>query len=218
MMGVITPPCVADLSARVSRRGDRPVHEPHRPRRDRQQAREGDRNHPGARREASEGREVDRLHVRDSVFQIAAHEETIPLEELYEGCRVAREILTGQARRRAGDRAPFTGEPGNYERTPNRHDFSLEPKRPNYLSLIRDAGHKVYGVGKISRHLRRLRHRRVVPDESNVRASSRTVQLLQDLDVGLRLREPRGDRHALGPSQRPGELPPLPAGLPPPAA
>ena len=44
---------------------------------------------------------------------------------------------------------PFVGEPGNYERTPNRHDFSLEPKRPNYLSLVREAGHKVYGVGKI---------------------------------------------------------------------
>src|SRR6187200_1801052 len=75
----------------------------------------------------------------DSVFQIAAHEETIPLEELYAGCRVGRVIAR-----------PFIGEPGNYQRTPNRHDFSLEPKRPNYLSHVRNAGHKVYGVGKIS--------------------------------------------------------------------
>src|SRR5437660_12736382 len=44
---------------------------------------------------------------------------------------------------------PFTGEPGNYVRTPNRHDFSLEPRRPNYLSLVRDAGATVHGVGKI---------------------------------------------------------------------
>ncbi len=44
---------------------------------------------------------------------------------------------------------PFKGEPGNYERTANRHDFSLEPKRPNYLTLIREAGGTVHGVGKI---------------------------------------------------------------------
>ena len=45
---------------------------------------------------------------------------------------------------------PFAGHPGSYERTPNRHDFSLEPRRPNYLTAIRDAGHTIYGVGKIS--------------------------------------------------------------------
>jgi len=86
----------------------------------------------------------------DSVFQIAAHEETIPLEELYDGCRVAREILTGRHAVGRVIARPFVGEPGNYERTPNRHDFSLEPRRPNYLSLVRDAGNTVYGVGKIS--------------------------------------------------------------------
>src|ERR687894_2350800 len=76
----------------------------------------------------------------DSVFQIAAHEETIPLEELYEACRTAREILTGKHAVGRVIARPFTGKPGNYSRTPNRHDFSLEPKRPNYLSRIRDAG------------------------------------------------------------------------------
>src|ERR1700675_900680 len=85
----------------------------------------------------------------DSVFQIAAHEETIPLEELYEACRVAREILTGKHAVGRVIARPFTGVPGAYERTPNRHDFSLQPPRPSYLSLVRDAGHKVYGVGKI---------------------------------------------------------------------
>src|ERR1700682_6557820 len=85
----------------------------------------------------------------DSVFQIAAHEDTIPLEELYEGSRAAREIVTGK---HAVDRViarPFVGERGNYERTPNRHDFSLEPRRPNYLTLIREAGAQVHGVGKV---------------------------------------------------------------------
>ena len=85
----------------------------------------------------------------DSVFQVAAHEETIGLEELYSACRVAREILTGTHAVGRVIARPFVGEPGNYERTPNRHDFSLEPKRPNYLTLVRDAGGHVYGVGKI---------------------------------------------------------------------
>jgi phosphopentomutase len=85
----------------------------------------------------------------DSVFQIAAHEETVPLEELYQACRDAREILTGKHAVGRVIARPFVGEPGNYTRTANRHDFSLEPRRPNYLSLVRDAGHKVYGVGKI---------------------------------------------------------------------
>src|SRR3954453_2837279 len=83
----------------------------------------------------------------DSVFQIAAHEETIPLEELYEACRTAREILTGKHAVGRVIARPFAGTPDAYERTPNRHDFSLQPKRPNSLSLVRDAGHNVYGVG-----------------------------------------------------------------------
>src|SRR5438477_7734807 len=85
----------------------------------------------------------------DSVFQIAAHEETIPLEELYAGCRIARELLTGKHAVGRVIARPFVGEPGNYVRTPNRHDFSLEPRRPNYLTLMREKGVKVYGVGKI---------------------------------------------------------------------
>src|SRR5258707_7778851 len=84
----------------------------------------------------------------DSVFQIAAHEETVPLEELYEACRVAREILTGKDAVGRVIARPFIGEPGNYTRTPNRRDFSLVPRKPNYLTLMRDAGTTVYGVGK----------------------------------------------------------------------
>src|SRR5438034_1205415 len=72
----------------------------------------------------------------DSVFQLAAHEDTIPLEELYAACRIAREILTGKHAVGRVIARPFTGEPGNYERTANRHDFSLEPKRPNDLLIL----------------------------------------------------------------------------------
>ena len=73
----------------------------------------------------------------------------MPLEELYEACRIAREILAGKHAVGRVIARPFVGEPGNYTRTPNRHDFSLEPRRPNYLTLLRESGVKVYGVGKI---------------------------------------------------------------------
>src|ERR1700730_5175278 len=73
----------------------------------------------------------------DSVFQIAAHEETVPLDELYEAWRVGRKLRTGTPSVGRVIARPFEGEPGNYRRTANRHDFSLEPPRPNYLSHLR---------------------------------------------------------------------------------
>ncbi|MCI0635368.1 MAG: phosphopentomutase, partial [Actinobacteria bacterium] len=76
----------------------------------------------------------------DSVFQVAAHEETIPLEELYHACEIAREILKGKDAVGRVIARPFTGEPGNYTRTPARHDWALQPRRPNYLTLIGEAG------------------------------------------------------------------------------
>src|SRR2546429_8256967 len=65
----------------------------------------------------------------DSVFQIAAHEEVVPLEELYEACGVAREILTGKHAVGRVIARTFIGEPGTYERAPTRHHFSPEPPR-----------------------------------------------------------------------------------------
>jgi phosphopentomutase len=121
----------------------------------------------------------------DSVFQIAAHEETIPLEELYEGCRVAREILTGKHAVGRVIARPFVGTPGNYERTPNRHDFSLEPRRPNYLSLVRDTGQKVYGVGKINDIFAGCDIDESHPTKSNVDGINQTVRLLQEIEDGL---------------------------------
>ena len=121
----------------------------------------------------------------DSVFQIAAHEETIPLEELYEGCRVAREILTGKHAVGRVIARPFTGTPGHYERTPNRHDFSLEPKRPNYLSAMRAAGNTVYGVGKISDIFAACDIDESFPTKSNVDGINRTIELLENIDEGF---------------------------------
>src|SRR5215218_10159977 len=121
----------------------------------------------------------------DSVFQVAAHEETIPLAELYEACRIAREILTGKHGVGRVIARPFVGEPGNYERTPNRHDFSLEPRRPNYLTLVREAGHEVHGVGKISDIFAGCDIDESRPTKSNVEGIQQTETLLRELDEGL---------------------------------
>src|SRR5512142_1992668 len=121
----------------------------------------------------------------DSVFQIAAHEETVPLEELYEACRIAREILTGKHAVGRVIARPFLGEPGNYERTPNRHDFSLEPRRPNYLTLVREAGKTVYGVGKIGDIFAGCDIDESHPTRSNVEGIQQTETLLREVDDGL---------------------------------
>lgn len=85
----------------------------------------------------------------DSVFQIAAHEDVVPLEELYKICRIAREMLTGEHAVARVIARPFVGEPGNFTRTPNRRDFSLLPPYDTVLNKIKNAGLDVIGVGKI---------------------------------------------------------------------
>lgn len=84
----------------------------------------------------------------DSVFQIAAHEKTVPLDTLYEYCRIARQLLTGENGVGRVIARPFAGEVGNFVRTSNRHDFSLEPGF-NILDEIVKAGLEVSGIGKI---------------------------------------------------------------------
>src|SRR3982075_189982 len=121
----------------------------------------------------------------DSVFQIAAHEDIVPLEELYDACKIARELLTGKHAVGRVIARPFTGTPDNYVRPPNRHDFSLEPPRPNYLSLVRDAGATVHGVGKIGDIFAGCDIDESHPTKSNVEGIQQTEQLLQDLDEGL---------------------------------
>ena len=87
----------------------------------------------------------------DPVLQIAAHEEIIPLEELYKICEIAREItlkpefLVGRVIAR-----PFVGEPGNFTRTSNRHDYALKPFGRTTMNELKDAGFDVIAIGKIS--------------------------------------------------------------------
>lgn len=87
----------------------------------------------------------------DSVFQIAAHEEIIPLPRLYELCAIAREqVCVGPHAVGRVIARPFIGSPGSFTRTANRHDYSLEPALPTLLDILKAAGHSVIGVGKIA--------------------------------------------------------------------
>ena len=86
----------------------------------------------------------------DSVFQIAAHEDIVPPEQLYEYCRIARKILTGKHGVGRVIARPFIGNPTDgFTRTANRHDFSLEPPAETVLDAIKAAGQDVLAVGKI---------------------------------------------------------------------
>jgi phosphopentomutase len=85
----------------------------------------------------------------DSVFQIAAHEEVIPIAELYRMCEIARALLDGPNRVGRVIARPFTGAPGNFRRTERRHDYAVEPPRPMLLDVLADRKIPVFGVGKI---------------------------------------------------------------------
>jgi phosphopentomutase len=85
----------------------------------------------------------------DSVFQIAAHEEIIPIERLYEMCQIARNMLTGEHAVGRVIARPFLGQPGSFKRTDRRRDFSLKPIKKTVLEYAKEQGFEVRGVGKI---------------------------------------------------------------------
>lgn len=85
----------------------------------------------------------------DSVFQIAAHEEVIPIAELYRMCEIARKLLDGPHRVGRVIARPFTGAPGNFVRTARRHDYAVEPPKPLLLDVLAERGVPVFGIGKI---------------------------------------------------------------------
>ena len=85
----------------------------------------------------------------DSVFQIAAHEEIVPVEELYRYCEIARKLLTGEHGVGRVIARPFIGTEGNFTRTPRRHDYSLMPPEATMMDALLQNGYATYGVGKI---------------------------------------------------------------------
>src|SRR5271168_542398 len=85
----------------------------------------------------------------DSVFQIATHEDVVPIAELYRICEIARALLDGPNRVGRVIARPFTGPVGNFRRTERRHDYAVQPPRPMLLDVLTDASVPVFGVGKI---------------------------------------------------------------------
>jgi len=121
----------------------------------------------------------------DSVFQVAAHEEIIPLDELYRICRIAREMLTDEHGVGRVIARPFIGQPTGFTRTANRRDFSLPPPGPTLLDRLAAAGWEVIGVGKIddifaTRGLTACHH-----TVDNMVACDEIIRLLREDNRGL---------------------------------
>ncbi|RTG91693.1 phosphopentomutase [Thermus scotoductus] len=121
----------------------------------------------------------------DSVFQVAAHLEVVPLEELYRYCQVAREMLKGEHQVARVIARPFAGEPGNfYRREDLRKDFALEPPR-NVLDLLKEGGLEVVGVGKIPDIYAHRGFTREVKTKDNTDGLEKTLALMQEPFSGL---------------------------------
>lgn len=122
----------------------------------------------------------------DSVFQIAAHEEVIPLEELYRACEIARE-LTMDERFTVGRviARPYEGRPGAFQRTPNRHDYAVKPPQPTVLNALKDGGYDVISIGKINDIFDGEGITRSQPTKSNADGIRRTAQVLEGSFRGL---------------------------------
>jgi len=121
----------------------------------------------------------------DSVFQIAAHEEVIPVEELYRMCRIARELLTGEHAVGRVIARPFVGEPGRFVRTDRRRDFSLEPPRPTLLDRLQEAGQPVWAVGKIEDIFAGRGITEAVHIHDNMDGVDQTLAFMARVDRGL---------------------------------
>lgn len=121
----------------------------------------------------------------DSVFQIAAHEEVVPLEELYEICQKARELLVGEWGVGRVIARPFVGQSGNYTRTANRRDFSLAPPQETLLDVLQGNGIPTHSVGKIYDIFagRGIDHSH--PTHGNAEGMAQTLALAKECDCGL---------------------------------
>lgn len=121
----------------------------------------------------------------DSVFQIAAHEDVVPVETLYRYCEMARKLLTGKHSVGRVIARPFTGSSGNYTRTPRRHDYSLLPPAPTMLDAICAAGKEVIGVGKIKDIFAGQGITSYVYTKGNKEGIQRTLQYMEQDFEGL---------------------------------
>ncbi len=121
----------------------------------------------------------------DSVFQVAAHEEVIPLDELYRICEIAREMLTGDLAVGRVIARPFVGQPGSFKRTANRHDYSLPPIKPTVLDRLKENNYSVMAVGKVTDIFAGRGITQRVRAKSNMDGVDKTLDLLRQDNQGL---------------------------------
>ena len=122
----------------------------------------------------------------DSVFQLAAHEDIIPLEELYRACKIARR-LTMQDEFAVGRviARPYLGEPGAFKRTPNRHDYAVKPPAPTVMNHLKDAGFDVIAIGKINDIFDGEGVTKATSTKSNLDGIQKTIEVLGTSFKGL---------------------------------
>lgn len=121
----------------------------------------------------------------DSVFQIAAHEDIISVDELYDYCRKAREILQGEHAVARVIARPFVGEPGSFERTERRKDFSLAPPEPTILNLLEEKELEVNAVGKITYIFNHSGISSSVSTSDNMDGVDQTIEYMAQTEKGL---------------------------------
>jgi phosphopentomutase len=121
----------------------------------------------------------------DSVFQIAAHEEIIPLDRLYEICETARDMLRGEHEVGRVIARPFLGKPGQFFRTENRHDYAVPPPRENLLPLLSENGLDVVSIGKIASIYDSTGVTQELTAKNNGQSMDQTIAALRDNSRGL---------------------------------
>ncbi len=122
---------------------------------------------------------------QDSVLQLAAHVERVPVEELYRACEAARACMRGEHAVGRVIARPFHGEVGAFARTEGRRDLALPPPGRSYLQELQDAGVLVHGVGKIGYLFAGVGVSRVYPGATNAQALASTGKLLEELEEGM---------------------------------
>jgi phosphopentomutase len=121
----------------------------------------------------------------DSVFQIAAHEDVIPIAELYRMCEIARKLLDGPHKVGRVIARPFTGTPGHFVRTPRRHDYAVEPPKPMLLDVLAERSVPVFGIGKIHDIYNARGVQNYVTTRNNADGMEKLTSALQQLKTGL---------------------------------
>ncbi|MGB8457367.1 MAG: phosphopentomutase [Candidatus Acidiferrum sp.] len=121
----------------------------------------------------------------DSVFQIAAHEDVIPIAELYRMCEIARKLLDGPNRVGRVIARPFAGTPGHFARTTRRHDYAVDPPKPMLLDVLAEQGVPVFGIGKIHDIYNGRGVEKYVTTTGNADGMSKMAAALQERKGGL---------------------------------